>query len=58
MNRIRPVTVTKVRQLHAASSVHKPGRPIAGQNYIAQKVESTKKTARKTSSARKVLKQA
>jgi hypothetical protein len=58
MNRVRPVTTTKVRQLHAAKPLHKPGLPFKGPNLVAQKTESTKKAARKTSSARKAVKQA
>ncbi len=58
MNRVRPVTVTKIRQLHAAAPVHKPGRPFNGPNFVAPKAESAKKTARKSASARKLLKNA
>lgn len=58
MNRVRPVSVTKVRQEHAAMPMHKPGRPTKGANYVAQRAESSKKTARKSASARKALKQA
>ena len=58
MNRARPMTVTKVRQLRAGVPIHKPGQPIIGTNYVGQKAESAKKTARKASGARKALKKA
>jgi len=58
MNRARPAAATKVRQVHAAMPMHKPGRPTNGANYVAQRAESSKKTARKSASARKALKQA
>jgi len=58
MNRVHPVKVTKVRQSHAVLPMHKPGQPIVGQNYFAQRAESAKKTARKTSAPRKGAKQA
>ena len=50
MNRARTVRVTKVRQSHSAQPMHKPGRPVKGQNYVLQRAESAKKTARKSSS--------
>jgi len=56
MNRAKPVKATKVRQSHSAAPVRKPGQPTKGQNYIAQKAESTKKNARKTAAPRKATK--
>ena len=56
MNRARPVRVTKVRQSHSVLPMHKPGQPINGRNYVIQRAESAKKTARKSSSRKGIKK--
>ncbi len=56
MNRTRPVTIAKARQVHARRAAHKPGRPYNGPNTVSQRAASTKKTARKSSRAKKVVK--
>lgn len=53
MNRVRPARATKIRQTHAVAPKRKPGRPVNGPNYVAQRVESTKKTANRTARSRK-----
>ncbi|NND02382.1 MAG: hypothetical protein HKN91_06295 [Acidimicrobiia bacterium] len=57
MNRARPITVTKVRQVHAEAPKLRPGRPINGPNYVAQRAPSAKKTAvRKVRSRKTTIK--
>jgi hypothetical protein len=58
MNLVRPIRVTKVRQLHAAKPVHKPGRPVNGPNYVGQRAPSAKKTAGRTARSRRTVKAA
>lgn len=58
MNRVRPVRVSKARQLHAAAAQHKPGKPFNGPNMTPQRAASEKKSARKVTRARKVAKTA
>lgn len=58
MNRVRPIKVTKVRQLHAAERISRPGRPIIGPNYVAQREPSAKKNARSAARSRKAAKAA
>ncbi len=53
MNRARPARVTKVWQAHAVAPKQKPGRPVNGPNYVAQRVASTKKTVNRAARSRK-----
>lgn len=46
-NRVRPVKVTKTRQVHARPATHKPGKPFNGPNFVSQRASSEKKSARK-----------
>jgi hypothetical protein len=41
----KPVRITKVRQVHAASAQHRPGVAYNGANLVAQRPESAKKNA-------------
>lgn len=56
MNTARPVRVTKVRQVHAASQKQRPGLAVNGNNYVAQRAPSPKKTAGRSARSRKAAK--
>ena len=49
----RPVKVTKIRQVHAARPIQRPGRPTIGANYVAPREPSAKKTAGRSARSRK-----
>ena len=41
----RPVRITKVQQVHAATAQHRPGVAYNGANMVSQRPESAKKNA-------------
>ena len=53
MTQMAKVRATKVRQLHAALPQRRPGQPVNIPNYVAQRAESAKKSARRTARPRK-----
>ena len=53
MNRSSKVKAMKQHQSGVASKQVKPGKTFNGANFVAQKDESTKKVAAKSSAARK-----
>jgi len=55
MSAARPVRVIKVRQIHAAERRQRPGQPVKGSNYVAQRVPSAKKNAGRSARSRKAV---
>lgn len=58
MSRVNHVKATKQHQAHSVEKKVKPGKPQRGVNYVAQKVESAKKSTARASAGRKTAKAA
>lgn len=56
MSKARKVQATKVRQHGVATKSTKPGKPYRGGNTVAQKIESSKKSAKKAAAGRRAAK--